>query len=270
MVGVIATGGTIRPFQGPWRSPGSDHAPAPVRPGADESAVPATSPVGACGTGPHRIRGVTVVDEQDVRGAVVAERRSQVELYESLTDEQWRAPSLCSGWSVHELLAHTTMPFRYSLPRVLVEVVRARGDFDRMADRRARADAVELTPEQLVASLRDNVEHPWAPPGGGPLGALSHDVIHGLDAAAALGRDDHASPERVALVLSGMRPRHLAGFGVDLTGVELRATDADWSHGSGDVVRGRAQDLLLVLCGRPVRAERLEGDAVTRLASVRA
>lgn len=31
-------------------------------------------------------------DEQDVRGAMVAERRSQVELYGSLTDAQWRAP----------------------------------------------------------------------------------------------------------------------------------------------------------------------------------
>lgn len=203
----------------------------------------------------------------DVREAVVAERRSQVELYESLTDEQWRAPSLCAGWSVHELLAHTSMPFRYSVPRLVVEIVRARGSFDRMADRRARADAVELTPEQLVATLRDNVGHPWSPPGGGPLGALSHDVIHGLDAAVALGLDDHASPQWVAVVLSGMRPRHLAGFGVDLTGIELRATDADWSHGAGDVVRGRAQDLLLVLCGRRVRADRLEGDAVARLAA---
>jgi uncharacterized protein (TIGR03083 family) len=171
---------------------------------------------------------------------------------------------------VHELLAHTTMPFRYSVPRLVGELVRARGSFDGMADRRARADAADLTPQQLVATLRDNVGHPWAPPGGGPLGALSHDVIHGLDAAVALGLDDHASPQRVAMVLAGMRPRHLAGFGVDLTGIELRATDADWSHGSGDVVRGRAQDLLLVVCGRPVRAERLEGDAVTRLAAVRA
>jgi uncharacterized protein (TIGR03083 family) len=210
------------------------------------------------------------MDEQDVRGAVLAERRSQVELYESLTDAQWRAPSLCAGWSVHELLTHTTMPFRYSVPRVLVEILRSRGSFDRMADRRARLDAVELTPEQLVATLRENVEHPWRPPGGGDLGALSHDVIHGLDVSAALGRDDHASPRRAAMVLSGMSPKNRAGFGVDLTGIELRATDADWSLGSGDVVRGRAQDLLLVVCGRRVRPGRLQGDGADRLAAARA
>ena len=262
MVGVIAAGGTVRPFPGRQRPTGSDHA--------DESALPPTSPVGRGGDGPHRTRGATVVDEQDVRAAVVAERRSQVELYESLTDAQWRAPSLCAGWSVHELLAHTTMPFRYSVPRVIVELVRARGNFDRMADRRARADAAELTPQQLVTSLRENVEHPWRPPGGGILGALSHDVIHGLDAAAVLGRDDHASSRRAATVLSGMSPENRAGFGVDLTGIGLRATAADWSLGSGDPVRGRAQDLLLVACGRRVRPGRLEGDGVDRLAAVRA
>lgn len=76
------------------------------------------------------------------------------------------------------------------------------------------------------------------------------------------------------MVLAGMAPKHIAAFGVDLAGVdlagiELRATDADWSYGSGDVVRGRAQDLLLILCGRPVRAERVEGSATARLPSLR-
>ncbi|WP_300018049.1 maleylpyruvate isomerase family mycothiol-dependent enzyme [Pseudonocardia sp.] len=210
-----------------------------------------------------------MVVEPEIRAAVAAEREAQVALYASLTEAQWGAPSLCAGWSVHTVLAHTTMPFRYSVPRVVLELVRARGNFDRMADRRARRDAADLTPEQLLSSLRDNIEHPWAPPGGGPVGALSHDVIHGLDVAAALGMDDRASPQRVAMVLAGMRREQVAFFGVDLTGIELRATDVEWSHGVGDVVRGRAQDLLLVLCGRRVRAERLDGEAVTRLAAVR-
>lgn len=205
-----------------------------------------------------------------IHAAVVAERREQVLLYGSLTEQQWAAPSLCAGWTVHELLAHTTMPFRYSLPRVMLEVLKARGNFDRMADNRARSDARLLAPAELLAVLQSNVEHPWSPPGGGPLGALSHDVIHGLDASAALGLDHHASPERVLMVLSGMQAKHIASFGVDLSGVELRATDADWSYGSGEPVRGRLQDLLLVICGRPVSAQRLEGGPAERLSGRRA
>jgi uncharacterized protein (TIGR03083 family) len=200
----------------------------------------------------------------EIRAAVVAERREQVALYSSLAEPQWDAASLCEGWRVREVLAHTTMPFRYSLPQVVVEMVKARGRFDRMADRRARIDAQQLSSAQLLASLRDNIEHPWSPPGGGPLGALSHDVIHGLDVSTPLGLDSHASPQRVGLVLAGLRPKNIAFFGVDLDGIALQATDIDWSYGSGQPVRGRAQDLLLLLCGRRLPAERLEGAAAAR------
>ena len=207
-------------------------------------------------------------NDAEVRAAVAAERRAQVAMYASLSEEDWDRPSLCAGWRVREVLAHVTMPFRYSTPRVGWEMVKARGSFDRMADRRARIDAQVLTSAQLWESLRDNVGHPWSPPGGGPLGALSHDVIHGLDVSTPLGFDDAASSERVGLVLAGLRPRNVAFFGVDLDGVQLRATDIDWSHGSGDLVRGRAQDLLLLLCGRRVPAGRLEGAALARFSTV--
>jgi uncharacterized protein (TIGR03083 family) len=202
--------------------------------------------------------------ENEIKAAVAAERRSQVAMYSSLSAEDWDSPSLCAGWRVREVLAHVTMPFRYSLPRVAWEVAKARGSFDRMADRRARIDARELSTAQLWESLRDNVEHPWSPPGGGPLGALSHDVIHGLDVSTALRRDGAASVERVGMVLAGLRPKQVAFFGVDLDGVELRADDCDWSYGSGEPVHGRAQDLLLLLCGRRVPAGRLSGPAAAR------
>jgi uncharacterized protein (TIGR03083 family) len=204
------------------------------------------------------------MSEAEIRAAVAAERRDQVALYSSLSEQDWNTPSLCSGWRVREVLAHITMPFRYSLPRVAWEMVKARGSFDRMADRRARMDAEQLSAAQLWESLRDNIEHPWSPPGGGPIGALSHDVIHGLDVSTPLGRDSSASPERVGTVLTGLRPKNVAFFGVDLDGVELRATDIDWSHGTGEPVHGRAQDLLLLLCGRRIPAGRLEGAAAAR------
>ncbi len=205
------------------------------------------------------------MSEDDVRTAVVAERREQVAMFSALSEAEWDAPSLCAGWRVREVLAHTTMAYRYSMPRVLLGILRARGSFHRMADRAAHRDTAELTSAELLACLRDNVEHPWTPPGGGPLGALSHDVIHGLDVSVALGRDDeHSSAERVALVLGGLQPKQLRYFGVDLDGVQLRATDVDWSYGAGEPVTARARDLLLLVCGRRVPAERLAGPAAAR------
>ncbi|OLT13497.1 hypothetical protein BJF78_22130 [Pseudonocardia sp. CNS-139] len=200
----------------------------------------------------------------DVRAAVAAERREQAELLAGLTPEQWDAPTLCAGWRVREVIAHTTMPYRMSMPKFVVQLVAAGGSFDRMADRAARRDAAAMTAGQLVAQLRDNAEHPWAPPGGGATGALSHDVIHGLDVTVGLGLDRRVPPERLGLVLAGMSPRSVGYFGADLDGVELRATDRDWTFGSGTPVHGRAQDLLLVVCGRRLPAGRLDGGAAGR------
>jgi uncharacterized protein (TIGR03083 family) len=205
--------------------------------------------------------------DTELRTAVVAERREQVDLLAGLTPEQWDLPTLCVGWRVREVIAHTTMPYRTSVPRMIVEMVRSRGSFNRMADRTARRDAERMSIADLQAALRDNVEHPWTPPGGGQQGALAHDVIHGLDITVGLGLDRRVPPERVGMVLAGMKPGNIAFFGVDLDGVELRATDLDWTYGAGEPLRGRAQDLLLVICGRRLPDGLLDGAPAARFSA---
>ena len=53
-------------------------------------------------------------------------------------------------------------------------------------------------------------------------------------------------------------------FGVDLTGIELRADDLEWSAGSGEVLIGPAQVLTLVACGRRLPLARLVDDETGR------
>lgn len=202
--------------------------------------------------------------EDDVRAEVTAERREQVAVLESLTPAQWDSPTLCEGWRVREVLAHTTMPYRTSVPRFLLELARSGGRFDRMSDRVARRDAARMTGDELVAQLRDNVGHGWKPPGGGLTGALSHDVIHGLDYTVTLGLGRRVPPARLLVVLGAMDPRSVRYFGVDLDGVALEATDLDWRSGTGTPVRGLAQDLLLVVCGRRLPPGHLVGDGAAR------
>lgn len=186
----------------------------------------------------------------NIRSETVAERTALTQMLADLTPAQWDAPSLCEGWRVREVVAHMTMPFRMSGPRFFLSLARSRFRFNAMADRVARRDASRLSPADLLASMRDNIGHPWSPPGGGPVGALSHDVIHGLDISDALGLPRHPPADRVGLILSHMTSRNVGFFGVDLTGVRLEATDVDWSYGTGSPRRGTAQDLLLILCGR--------------------
>ncbi len=165
-------------------------------------------------------------------------------MLESLTPAQWDAPTLCAGWRVREVAAHMSFGFRFPLPRMVLELVKARGDINRMADRRARQDAAALS-----------------------TAALGHDVIHGLDIAVALGLDRRVPEERVRLLLEQVTPRTLKFFGADLGGVELRADDLDWSFGTGTVLTGAAQDLLLVTYGRKLPPGRLHGTARDRYAA---
>jgi uncharacterized protein (TIGR03083 family) len=200
----------------------------------------------------------------NIRSETVAERTELAAMLESLSPSQWASPTLCEGWRVSEVVAHMTMPFRMSAPRFFLALARSRFRFDAMADRLARRDAARMSPADLLASMRANIEHPWNPPGGGPAGALSHDVIHGLDISVALGLPRHPPATRVGLVLSHMTARNTTYFGVDLAGIRLEATDLDWHYGSGEPIHGTAQDLLLLLCGRHLPAGSLSGPPAAR------
>lgn len=181
---------------------------------------------------------------------VRAERERLADLFAGLAPEQWDAATLCTGWRVRELVAHMTMPYRVRTVSVLGGIVRAGFSFNRYADRDARETARRMDPAQLVELMRSNLDNPWTPPGGGPVGALSHDVIHGLDATEALGLPG-APPERIGLVLGATEAKKTKYFGVDLRGLRLTATDVDASVGDGEeVVAMTARELLLVVTGR--------------------
>jgi uncharacterized protein (TIGR03083 family) len=211
-----------------------------------------------------------LLTDTELRGEVRAQRAELAAILQELPAQAWDAATLCAGWRVRELVAHITMPFRYSTGRFLGQLVRSGGRFNLMSDRCARRDAAALSAPDLAAALADNVGHPWTPPGGGASGALSHDLIHGLDLTVALGIDWQIPQARLRVVLGELTPRRLKYFGVDLDGVQLRPNDLDWTYGAGAPLRGAAQDLLLLVCGRTLPADRVHGAAAARFSSTTA
>ena len=200
-----------------------------------------------------------------IRDMIAAQRTELAEVLTGLPESGWDEPTLCAGWRVREVVAHITMPFRYGRGRFALELARSRGRFNEMADRLARRDAAAMSSADLAASVRSNAGHPWQPPGGGAAGALAHDLIHGLDITVPLGLDRPVPEERLRLVLPGsLADRSVKFFGTDLDGIELRASDMDWSLGSGTPLTGAAADLLLVLCGRTLPPGRLAGEPAAR------
>ncbi len=178
--------------------------------------------------------------------------------------EVWESASLCEGWRIREVVAHMTMPARYSDEAFMAELAAAGGDFTRASDMIAARDGLLPAPT-LVAGLRSPVLHEWQPPGGGAAGALTHSVIHGLDITEALGWDRTVPVDRIGLVLRSVAPVDGPNlFGTDLAGIELQADDIEWSFGSGEKLIGPAQVLALVICGRRVRPGRLRGGPAAR------
>lgn len=177
-----------------------------------------------------------------------AERTRLVEMIENLSEHQWDHDSLCDGWRVREVAAHMSMPFRTSALSMLAGIVRARFSFDEYADSAARRDTATYNSAQLLDFLKEHITTVWHPPGGGEDGALSHDVIHGLDITEPLGLP--APPaERIGLVLRHGGSRALEHFGSSLDRT-LVATDTDASIGAGSRLELPAKDILLVITGR--------------------
>ncbi len=179
----------------------------------------------------------------------VAERRRLVGVLKELAPTDWDQTSLCDGWRVREVTAHLSMAYRYSGWAVVRGILAARGNFNRFADLAAKRDASVMTDEELLRSLERHVESHWRPPGGGQAGALSHDVIHGLDITEALGLEP-PPVETLRHVLENSSQRNLKFFGISLDGNRLEATDTDWHLGEGTPVRLTAKDLLLVISAR--------------------
>ncbi len=199
-------------------------------------------------------------NDADLQPAVAAEFLALADLLNSATDAQWDTPSLCAGWRVREVIAHMTMAARYPEDRFMAELRRCDFDFGRLSNEIASRDA-GLPASELVASLRSEVMQQWMPPGGGYHGALNHVVIHGLDVTVPLRVPRRSPDATTGIVLDDLtRGGVHEHFGTSIDGRRLETTDLDWSYGSGSVLRGKAEDLALVLCGRMVPAGRIEGE----------
>jgi uncharacterized protein (TIGR03083 family) len=205
-----------------------------------------------------------MTDDAHLQPVVAAEFISLADLLAAASPSQWDTPSLCEGWRVREVIAHMTMAARYSEAEFMAELQRCEFDFTRLSNEVASRDA-SLPAEELVANLRSDVMQHWAPPGGGYHGALNHAVIHGLDVTVPLGAPRQPPDATIRVVLDDLaQGGGHAHFGTVIDGRRLEASDLDWSHGSGPVLRGAAEDLALAMCGRAVPAGRLDGEPLKR------
>lgn len=188
-----------------------------------------------------------------------------------LSDADWMRPSLCTGWTNHEVLAHLVVGYRISAGVLAAAMIRDRGSFDRANARLARSLAAQRNPRELIDDFSALT---LARRGLGrvfPRRLLLGDhVIHELDITQALGMDSTVAPDALTAVLNTQVrvPNPFVPAAARARDLALRATDIGWSHGDADPeVAGIAADLASVLAGRPHALDRLHGDGVPTLRS---
>jgi uncharacterized protein (TIGR03083 family) len=149
-----------------------------------------------------------------------------------------------------------------------IELLRARGNVDRMIHDTAVRHADALRQDGVVADLRAVAASRRRPPGTSPLDPLADVLVHGQDIAVPLGIRRPMPVE--AAVVAADRDWSM-GFPFHarkrLAGLRLSATDAEWRVGDGPLVEGPISALLLLVTGRPAGLGAVAGDGVPTLRS---
>jgi uncharacterized protein (TIGR03083 family) len=199
----------------------------------------------------------------DLYDVVAMRRRDLADALEQLSPEQWGEPSLCTGWQARHVVVHLLMGPEVSTWDFVKLMAANQLDFNRVNDVVARRDT--RTPDELLAALRANAGSRFHPPMFGAEAPLTDLTVHSGDILRPLGFP-HPVPNAdakvvLALLVTG---KGQAGFGKRgrLDGLSYRATDLDWSHGSGPDVTGTAEALIMAMTGRTAALDDLAGDGL--------
>ncbi len=207
-----------------------------------------------------------VMDANAIYAAAAVNRRAMADLLETLTPDQLTSPSLCGEWDVQTVGAHLASAITTSVPHVLVELVRNRGNFDRtnsaVAVKEAR-NGITAT----IAKIRANAESRFTPPVTGPRAPLTDAIIHLGDITRPLGLPHDAPDDHVRTALEFLTDGRPIGFVKrgTLSGLQLYADDLDLTIGAGAQVRGRGIDIAMAVCGRAAALPTLDGPGVELL-----
>jgi uncharacterized protein (TIGR03083 family) len=198
---------------------------------------------------------------EDIWPTIHAERQALADDLADLPEAQWQTPSLCSGWTVHQVLAHLLSAAKMTPAKFFVNFAAAGFRFNAYTSKQVAREAAG-GPAATLAEFRAVRDRTSAPPGPKETW-LGEAFVHGEDIRRPLGiAHSYPTEEVVRVIRFYARSNTIIGGKDRISGLTLRATDTDFSIGSGPLVDGPAVALMLAATGRRSALLQLTGPGV--------
>jgi uncharacterized protein (TIGR03083 family) len=200
----------------------------------------------------------------DIWPVIHAERKALTAHLKGLDESQWFMSSLCSEWTVRDVVAHMTatakiMPLTF-FPRMLVSGF----SLSRLQAKGISAEKGGSPADTLARfeAVMASVKHPPGP----AETMLGETIVHAEDIRRPLGiHYDYPTDALVRAADFFTGSNVIIGAKRRIAGLTLRATDTDWFHGSGPEVSGSLLALVMAMTGRKAVASELSGRGVATL-----
>lgn len=201
----------------------------------------------------------------DIWPVVHAERKALVTDLSGLDANQWATTSLCTDWTVRDVVAHMTATAKITPGGFFPKLISNGFSFGKMQAKDIAAESGASTADTL-ANFESIVTSTKRPPGPSAT-MLGETIVHSQDIRGPLGiSHDYPMAALVAVADFFKGSNLIIGTKRRIAGLTLKATDTQWSHGSGPEVTGPMLALLMAMTGRKV-ADQLDGDGVETLRS---
>ena len=202
----------------------------------------------------------------DIWPMVHAERKALATDLRELSTADWATPSLCSSWTVRDVLAHMTSAATLTPPAFFGTMIASGFSFDKVQEKGVAAQRGD-TPADTLAnfeSVATSVKHPPGP----NQTWLGETIVHSEDIRRTLGIEHKYPTDAVVTVADFYKGSNLLiGSKRRISGLTLRATDADWTTGTGPEVSGPILSLVMAMTGRKAADDDLTGEGVAALRS---
>jgi uncharacterized protein (TIGR03083 family) len=204
------------------------------------------------------------MDKSQIWPTIHAERAALASDLEGLSEAQWATPSLCTEWTIRDVLAHMTATAAKSPLSFLTGMISSGFRLTAMQNK----DIAQVKASgDVLGAFKAAMGRSTSPPG--PTDTwLGEVLIHSSDIRRPLGIAHEYPADAAARVADSYKTTNLVMGGKRrIADLKLQADDVDWSHGDGPEVRGPMMSLLLAIAGRKDAIGDLSGDGVAELSA---